>query len=93
METILINQQDIDFSDMTKIGRVEIEISPQTDNLNILIQGFRFSSENTDLIEKLKVLSWAKSVIETELAQKSLYQNGDVVLTSGRVICECGPSE
>ena len=91
MKTILINPQDIDFSDIVKIGRLEIEISPQTDNLNIIMQNFEFSSESiSSLMKKLKVLAWAKAVIEAELKQKILYPNGDVVCITGRTTDVCG---
>lgn len=55
-----------DYSSMTKIGRVEIEIDHR-DKVAIIVSGFEFSDPPSCRLAHIRAMAWARDLLDAQI--------------------------
>lgn len=80
---LVMTAEHVDYSDMTKVGKVTIEINAKGE-LEVYSEGFEFSGDNSCRQASAKAMAWAREVLGTTLSADMLVPGGVSAMT-----CAC----
>lgn len=66
MNPVPVPADEPDYSSMTKIGRVEIEIDHR-DKVAIIVSDFEFSDPPTCRLAHIRAMAWARDLLDAQI--------------------------
>ncbi|WP_244118520.1 phage capsid protein [Burkholderia gladioli] len=73
--------RDLDYSDLTAVGRVTIEMGK--DGVEITVDGFEFKNASSCRQHGCKALAWARDVLAADVAANRAVPGGRIVSITG----------
>ncbi|WP_338509152.1 phage capsid protein [Burkholderia gladioli] len=78
--------RDLDYSDLTAVGRVTIEMGK--DGVEITVDGFEFKNAASCRQHVCKALAWARDVLAADVAANRAVPGGRIVSGTGMTQAE-----
>lgn len=79
----VLSAGDFDYSDMTTIGKIEIEVSQQFGGVGVHVHGFEFDEAQTCRLHVAKSLAWARDVLEANIQAMRVVPGGSIISSTG----------
>ena len=83
MNGIVLPAGDLDYGDMKKIGRIEIECDPHSGQVRISVDGFKFDEPPTCRMHATKAMAWARDLLTAQVEAQRLVPGGNVQCSIG----------
>lgn len=64
---LILDARDMDYSSMTKVGRITIEFDDDAARLLICTDGFEFSDLSTCRTHAVRAMAWARDVLAAQV--------------------------
>ncbi|VVE07110.1 hypothetical protein PSP20601_02452 [Pandoraea sputorum] len=79
----VLSAVDLDYSDMTTVGRVEIYLDPRTHRIEIDVHGFEFAETQGCRPHAVRALAWVRDVLAARVELDRLTPGGEARVTRG----------
>lgn len=76
---LIIQEKDTDYSDMTKIGKVEIRVSDYG-VVEIVVSGFKYADPPTCRMMAIRSMKWARDLLDAKIKLDYVANNVDVMI-------------
>lgn len=79
----VLSAADLDYSDMTTVGRVEIYLDPHTHRIEIDVHGFEFAETQGCRPHAARALAWVRDILSARVELDRLTPGGEARVTTG----------
>lgn len=81
----VLTQDDLDYSGMTAVGRIEIyrDPRPQGRGVSVIVHGFEFSDDVSCRAHAARAMAWARDVLTAEVEAARLAPGGAITMAVG----------